>query len=170
MLVEPDLVCGDEFAVAYVSAFDVGDLQQSAVSSQQSEVSSQKSSALIPKLSGSRGRAGDDEVEAHTRSALKRLAIRYQQLDEEITTYDTDLAQLVGVINPALVQTKGIATITAGQLLITAGDNPERLRSEAAFAMLCGAAALPGEHPFGDIHGEEASGERVRSPPRRVYQ
>ena len=96
--------------------------------------------SLIAKLAGSRTRASDDEVAAHTRSALKRLAIRYQQLNEEIATYDTDLAQLVGVINPALVQTKGIATITAAQLLITAGDNPERLHSEAAFAMLCGAA------------------------------
>lgn len=31
----------------------------------------------------------------------------------------------------------------AGQLLVTAGQNPQRLRSEAAFAMLCGAAPLP---------------------------
>lgn len=31
----------------------------------------------------------------------------------------------------------------AGQYLVTAGDNPERLRSEAGFAMLCGAAPLP---------------------------
>ena len=117
--------------------------------------------ALIPKLSGSRGRAGDDEIEAHTRSALKRLAIRYQQLNEEITTYDTDLAQLVGVINPALVQTKGIATITAAQLLITAGDNPERLRSEAAFAMLCGAAPLPASSGKTTRHRLNRGGDRA---------
>ena len=117
--------------------------------------------ALIPKLSGSRGRAGGDEIEAHTRSALKRLAIRYQQLNEEIATYDTDLAQLVGVINPALVQTKGIATITAAQLLITAGDNPERLRSEAAFAMLCGAAPLPASSGKTTRHRLNRGGDRA---------
>ena len=37
----------------------------------------------------------------------------------------------------------GVGTDVAGQLLVTAGDNPQRLRSEAAFAMLCGAAPLP---------------------------
>ncbi|HEY5223987.1 MAG TPA: IS110 family transposase [Microbacteriaceae bacterium] len=99
--------------------------------------------AVIAKLAGSRARAGDDEVAACTRSALKRLAVRYQQLNHEMTTYDTDLARLVQTVNPALVQTNGIATITAAQLLITAGDNPDRLHSEAAFAMLCGAAPLP---------------------------
>lgn len=41
------------------------------------------------------------------------------------------------------MQTKGIATITAAQLLITAGDNPERTASKAAFAMLCGTAPIP---------------------------
>lgn len=41
------------------------------------------------------------------------------------------------------MQAKGIATITAAQLLITAGDNPERIASKAAFAMLCGAAPIP---------------------------
>jgi len=37
----------------------------------------------------------------------------------------------------------GIGTQIAGQLLVTAGDNPTRLRSEAAFAMLVGAAPIP---------------------------
>lgn len=41
------------------------------------------------------------------------------------------------------MQAKGIATITAAQLLITAGDNPERIASKAAFAMLCGTAPIP---------------------------
>ena len=87
--------------------------------------------------------AGDDIVAARTRTALKRLAQRYQRLGEEITAYDTDLAELVDTLNPALVQVKGISVITATQLLITAGDNPERVTSQAAFAMLCGAAPIP---------------------------
>lgn len=98
---------------------------------------------LAPRLASSRPRSGDDIVTARTRTALKRLAGRYQRLDEEITAYDTDLADLVDRVNPALVQTKGISAITAAQLLITAGDNPERVTSEVAFAMLCGAAPIP---------------------------
>ena len=86
---------------------------------------------------------GNSQVAARTRTALKRLAARYQQLDEEIAAHDSDLTQLIETVNPALVQTKGIATITAAQLLITAGDNPERIASKAAFAMLCGAAPIP---------------------------
>ena len=62
---------------------------------------------------------------------------------DEIAAHDSDLVQLVETVNPSLVQAKGIATITAAQLLITAGDNLERIVSEAAFAMLCGAAPIP---------------------------
>lgn len=98
---------------------------------------------LVARLSASRTRTGDDIVAARTRTALKRLAQRYQRLGEEITAYDTDLAELVDTLNPALVQVKGISVITATQLLITAGDNPERVTSQAAFAMLCGAAPIP---------------------------
>ena len=55
------------------------------------------------------------------------------------------------------MQTKGIATITAAQLLITAGDNPERIASEAAFAMLYGAAPTP---------ASTAVTTQQRTPPR----
>jgi transposase len=44
---------------------------------------------------------------------------------------------------PALPAVYGVGTEVAVQLLTTAGDNPERLRSEAAFAQLCGTAPLP---------------------------
>ena len=46
-------------------------------------------------------------------------------------------------MNPAIVQAKCIGVVTAAQLLATAGDNPERISSEAAFAMMCGAAPIP---------------------------
>jgi len=45
--------------------------------------------------------------------------------------------------SPALVAVKGVGTETAAALLVAAGDNPERLRSEAAFAHLCGVAPIP---------------------------
>lgn len=116
---------------------------------------------LITRLTGSRGRAGDNEVAARTRTALKRLAVCYQQLVEEITGHDTDLAQLVETVNPGLVQTHGIKVITAAQLLITAGDNPERLHSEAAFAMLCGVAPLPASSGKTTRHRLNRGGDRA---------
>lgn len=118
-------------------------------------------SRLVTRLTGSRARVGDDEVASRTRTALKRLAVRYQQLDEEITGHDTDLAQLVDTLNPALVQAHGISTVTAAQLLITAGDNPDRLRSEAAFAMLCGAAPLPASSGKRTRHRLNRGGDRA---------
>ncbi len=56
---------------------------------------------------------------------------------------DADLAPLVTRAAPSLVALPGVGTETPGQLLITAGDNPDRLWSEACFAHLCGAAPIP---------------------------
>ena len=53
------------------------------------------------------------------------------------------LGRLVATAAPALVAVKGVATQTASVLLVAAGDNPERLRSEGAFAHLCGVAPIP---------------------------
>ena len=75
--------------------------------------------------------------------ALRSLARRHQELCAEITELDTLIGPLVTALNPALLALTGVGPDVAGQLLVTAGDNPERLRSEAAFAMLCGAAPLP---------------------------
>ena len=49
----------------------------------------------------------------------------------------------------------------AGQLLVTAGDNPERLRSEAGFAMLCGAAPLPASFGKTQRHRLNRGGDRL---------
>ena len=116
---------------------------------------------LVSRLAASPARTGDDLVAARTRAALKRLAERYQRLDEEITAYDTDLAELVDTLNPALVQVKGISAVTAAQLLITAGDNPERITSEAAFAMLCGAAPIPASSGKTTRHRLNRGGDRA---------
>lgn len=82
-------------------------------------------------------------MEVFTRSTLKRLASRYMDLGEEISTNDQEPESLVTETNPALIATRGISTVTASQLLITAGDNADRLRSEAAFAALFGTSPLP---------------------------
>ena len=50
---------------------------------------------------------------------------------------------LVNTAAPAMIATKGYGVITAATLLVTAGANPERLRSEASFAALCGTSPIP---------------------------
>jgi transposase len=49
---------------------------------------------------------------------------------------------------------------TAGQLLVTAGDNRDRLRSEASFARLCGAAPIPVSSGRTDRHRLHRGGDR----------
>ena len=85
----------------------------------------------------------DDPVPSATKSTLRRLAKRITALQEEIKEIDAELAPLVAATAPRLLEVYGVGTEVAAQLLTSAGDNPERLRSEAAFASLCGVAPLP---------------------------
>jgi transposase len=78
-----------------------------------------------------------------TTLALRSLARRHQQLSTEIRELDKLITRLVHTINPRLLAVFGVGPDTAGQLLVTAGDNPDRIATEAAFAMLCGAAPIP---------------------------
>jgi transposase len=80
---------------------------------------------------------------AASKLALRSVAVRYQQLSAEIAVLDGQLDRLVKLAAPALVSVRGVGTDTAVALLVAAGDNPERLHSEAAFAHLCGVAPIP---------------------------
>lgn len=51
--------------------------------------------------------------------------MRHTQLTAEIAALDVHLAALVERINPALLDLTGVGVDVAGQLLITAGGNPE---------------------------------------------
>ena len=77
-----------------------------------------------------------------TKFALRELARRVQSLDAEINRIDNVLGPLVATTAPSLVARRGVGTHTAATLLIAAGDNPERLHSEASFAYLCGSAPI----------------------------
>ncbi len=83
-----------------------------------------------------------DSVTTTTRLALKKLARRFLDLDAEIKELSRQLDQLVEATAPRLVARRGIGTHTAATLLVTAGDNPERLRSEGSFAALAGTSPL----------------------------
>ena len=80
---------------------------------------------------------------AATKLALKGLALRHQALQAEIATLDVELGRLTAAVAPTLCALPGVGTDVAGALLVAAGDNPERMRSESAFAHLCGVAPLP---------------------------
>jgi transposase len=75
--------------------------------------------------------------------ALRSVARRIQDLDAEITQLDDQLRPLVARAAPRTIALLGIGTHHAGQLLVTAGENITRIRTEAAFAHLCAAAPIP---------------------------
>jgi transposase len=97
---------------------------------------------------------------AATKLALKSMAMRYQQLSAEMETLDRHLEDLVAEAAPALLAAKGMGTHTATALLLAAGDNPERLRSEAAFAHLCGVAPIPASSGKTNRHRLNRGGNR----------
>jgi transposase len=95
-----------------------------------------------------------------TRIALRSLARRILELGDEIGELDELIRTLVQELAPQLLERVGIGVEIAGQLLITAGDNPERLGSEASFAMLCGSAPLPASSGKTQRHRLNRGGDR----------
>jgi transposase len=116
---------------------------------------------LIRRCAAWRPDSGDAaDVTVATRIALKQLARRHLALDEEISDSDRLLDGLVAELAPQLIASFGIGTETAGQILVTVGDNPGRVHSEAAFAMLCGVAPLPASSGKTQRHRLNRGGDR----------
>ena len=80
---------------------------------------------------------------AAAKRTLRDLARRWLTLDAEVKALDRQIKTLVERTAPQLVSLFGVGVELAGQFLVTAGDNPDRIRSEAAFAKLCGVAPQP---------------------------
>jgi transposase len=97
---------------------------------------------------------------AAAKKALRAMARRWQHLDAEAAEHETDIAALVRTANPALLALPGIGAITAAQILITAGDNPQRMHSEAAFAHLTGTAPIPASSGQTRRHRLSRGGDR----------
>jgi transposase len=97
---------------------------------------------------------------AATKAALRALARRWQALQAEIDDLDTQLTPLVTTVAAQLVALPGVGVDTAGQLLVTAGDNPSRLRSERSFARLCGVAPIPASSGRTSRHRLHRGGDR----------
>jgi len=97
---------------------------------------------LVAEAAAMRPRNGIDPVDFATKVALVSLGRRALELEEEAAHIDSQLAELVEDVGSGLLGVFGIGIDTAAVLLATAGDNAERLHSEAAFARLCGVAPI----------------------------
>ena len=101
------------------------------------------------------------DVEAAYRISLKSLGRRYLELHDEIADLDAMIGAIVDELAPNLVARNSIGHIGAAQLLLTAGDNPERLRSEASFAALCGVSPIPASSGKTNRHRLNRGGDRA---------
>ena len=101
-----------------------------------------------------------DNPTAAAKYALRSLAGRYRQLSEEIHDLKAELERLTQTASPTLVSMFGVGPDTAATLLVTAGSNPERLHSEAAFAALCGVSPIPASSGKTNRHRLNRGGDR----------
>jgi transposase len=138
--------------------------------------------ALVSDLAALRPRPGDVPGYA-TRIALRELGRRAQFLDAQLERLDELISPLVAGRAPGLLALHGIGPDTAALLLIAAGDHPERLRSEAAWAHLCAVAPIPASSGKVRRHRLNPGGNREAShalwrivitrmsshPPTRAY-
>jgi transposase len=102
-------------------------------------------------------------IESTTASAkhtLRALARRWLELAAEVADHDRVLDQLTRAASPSLRDAFGIGADTAAEMLIVFGDNPERIRSEAAFAKLCGVAPIPASSGKTNRHRLSRGGHR----------
>ena len=98
---------------------------------------------------------------AATKRSVAVLARRIRALETEIADLDDDLEPLITQTAPTLLGLFGVGLDVAGQLLATAGDNPDRMTSEAAFAHLCGAAPIPASSGKTTRHRLNRGGDRA---------
>jgi transposase len=91
---------------------------------------------------------------------LRMLARRAIELESEVAEIDDLLKPMVAETAPALAAISGVGTEVASALLVTAGDNPERLRNEASFAHLCGTSPIDASSGKNQRHRLNRSGDR----------
>ncbi|HKY74657.1 MAG TPA: IS110 family transposase [Acidimicrobiia bacterium] len=115
--------------------------------------------ALLERAAGFRP-AGRTDVLGATKTALRMLARRALALGEEIRALDIILDPIVEELAPELLTRPGVGCEVAGALLVAAGDNPQRLRSEAGFANLCGVSPLDASSGKQQRHRLNRGGDR----------
>ena len=103
---------------------------------------------------------GRTDVTTVTKLTLRTLARRALSLEEEVKEIDRLLKTLVADTAPELNAVDGIGTDVASAILVAAGDNPERLKSESTFAKLCGVSPLDASSGKQQRHRLNRGGDR----------
>ena len=116
--------------------------------------------ALLNATSTLRPREGDDVVRYTTLIVLRELGRRAKNLHEETKRLNRLLRPLVKQTAPGILEIYGVGYDTAAKLLVTAGDNPQRLHSEAAWAHMCGVAPIPASSGKTQRHRLNRGGNR----------
>lgn len=96
---------------------------------------------------------------------LRTLARRWEALDDEITMLDAHLDELTAEVAPTLRAINGVGPQNAAALLATAGDNPDRLRSAASFAALCGTSPIDASSAANNVTVSTAAATGKRTAP-----
>jgi transposase len=99
--------------------------------------------AMIAALEKTRPARDISDPASATAIVLKRLAARYRHLHQELALIDAELDAIITIHAPMIRDLRGVGTDVASQLLVTVGDNPERITTEAKFAALVGVAPIP---------------------------
>jgi len=99
--------------------------------------------SLVSEAANMRPNQGSDPVIYTTYLMIRNLARRIRGLNNEMADIDRMLTDLLKQTAPGLFELHGAGTDTAASLLVTAGDNPDRLGSEGSWAHLCGVTPLP---------------------------
>jgi transposase len=100
-------------------------------------------SQLVNEAAKLRPRPGGDVALHGVKTAAAILARRVHALDIELDVIDAQIKPLIKTAAPELLNVYGVGADTAAVLLVTAGDNAERITTEAQWAMLCGIAPIP---------------------------
>jgi transposase len=115
---------------------------------------------LVSEAAKMRPRNGSDPVTFTTNTVIRSLARRIQGLNAEMASIDRMLSELVTATAPSLLALHGVGLDGAATLLVTAGDNPDRLKSEGSWAHLCGVAPLPASTGKTPRHRLNRGGDR----------
>ena len=100
-----------------------------------------------------------------TKLSLKSLARRILDINDEIAELDRFIVPLVEELAPSLLELEGVGTENAGAVMVAVGDNPDRLRSEASFAMMCGVCPIPASSGKTQRHRSTAEATAKPTPP-----
>ena len=113
---------------------------------------------LMPLLA--RGRKAGDALEESVLASLRSVAAVWKEARSQVESCDERIRALLEANAPALLGVEGCGTTTAAALVVAAGDNPGRLKGEAAFSMLCGVSPIPASSGKTERHRLNRGGNR----------